>query len=204
MHVVVTNDVTALAREQLWFGAGRTHTTFGVITVGAGLGFAVVREGQVLEQLIDNGHLLAHSPVDASGPRCGLGHRGCVSAYLNRPDFERRLSHGSGTPRARSARRSATRVWPRARWSRTPPGRWDTSSPPSPAPCRPTGSCWPARTSSRCSPRRSWPATIAERLRPGPEETQRCALDVSTAPLTFTDWARGAAVISVQHVLGAV
>jgi hypothetical protein len=46
-------------------------------------------------------------------------------------------------------------------------------------------------------------ATITERLRPGPEETQRCELDVSTAPLTFTDWARGAAVTSVQRVLGA-
>ena len=47
-------------------------------------------------------------------------------------------------------------------------------------------------------------ATIAERLRPGPEETQRCELDVSTAPLTFTAWARGAAVTGVQYVLGAV
>ena len=46
-------------------------------------------------------------------------------------------------------------------------------------------------------------ATLAERLRDGPGH-ERCELDVSTAPLTFTDWARGAAVISVQHVLGAV
>ena len=60
--VVVTNDVTALAREQLWFGAGRTHSTFGVITVGAGLGFGVVREGRVVEQLIDDGHLVSHAP----------------------------------------------------------------------------------------------------------------------------------------------
>jgi len=46
--------------------------------------------------------------------------------------------------------------------------------------------------------------TIADRLRPGPQETQRCELDVSTAPLTFTDWARGAAVVSLQHSLGAL
>jgi hypothetical protein len=45
--------------------------------------------------------------------------------------------------------------------------------------------------------------TITDRLRPGPQETQRCVLDVSTAPLTFTDWARGAAVTSLQHILGA-
>ena len=44
---------------------------------------------------------------------------------------------------------------------------------------------------------------IADRLRPGPEETQRCALDIITTSLTFTDWARGAAVVGIQSVLGA-
>ena len=69
----MSNDVTALAREQLWFGAGRTHSTFGLVTVGAGLGFGVVREGVVVEELIDNGHPLAHAPIDSTGPRCGIG-----------------------------------------------------------------------------------------------------------------------------------
>jgi hypothetical protein len=45
---------------------------------------------------------------------------------------------------------------------------------------------------------------LAARLRLGPLETQRCTLDVSTAPLTFTDWARGAAVVSLQHSLGGL
>ena len=44
---------------------------------------------------------------------------------------------------------------------------------------------------------------IADRLRPGPDETQRCALDIVTTPLTFNDWARGAAVVGIQNVLGA-
>ena len=45
---------------------------------------------------------------------------------------------------------------------------------------------------------------IADRLRPGPDEVQRCTLDIVTTPLTFTDWARGAAVAGIQHVLGGV
>jgi predicted NBD/HSP70 family sugar kinase len=44
--------------------------------------------------------------------------------------------------------------------------------------------------------------TVAERLRPGPHEVQRCILDIVTTPLTFSDWARGAAVAGIQHVLG--
>jgi hypothetical protein len=45
---------------------------------------------------------------------------------------------------------------------------------------------------------------VADRLRPGPDEAQRCALDITTAPLTFNDWARGAAVVGIQNVLGAL
>src|SRR5919107_3927811 len=96
LPVFITNDVTALAREQLWFGAGRTHSTFGVITVGAGLGFAVVREGVAVEELIDNGHLLAHAPVDTRGPQCRIGHTGCAAAYLNREDIERHAAAAAG------------------------------------------------------------------------------------------------------------
>nr|BFE70537.1 hypothetical protein GCM10020092_038380 [Actinoplanes digitatis] len=98
LPVTIANDVAALAREQLWFGAGRTHSTFGVITVGAGLGFGVVREGVAVEELIDNGHLLAHAPVDTRGPECTLGHRGCAAAFLNREDIERHASAAAGRP----------------------------------------------------------------------------------------------------------
>ena len=111
--MVISNDVTALAREQLWFGAGRTHSTFGLVTVGAGLGFGVVREGHVLEQLIDNGHLLSHAPIDATGPACALGHHGCVAAYLNRDDIEARLAQHS-VRQCTSTNSFATPVTPQA------------------------------------------------------------------------------------------
>ena len=202
VRVVVTNDVTALAREQLWFGAGRTHSTFGVITVGAGLGFAVVREGLVLEQLIDNGHLLAHSPVDGSGPRCGLGHPGCVSAYLNKVDVEQRLLQESGTPHTfgDAVRDPGLASSPVVQEAARALGHVVATF---------AGALQTERivlAGEDVEPLFASPvvqATIDERLRPGPQEIQRCALDVSTARLTFSDWARGAAVTGVQHVLGA-
>ena len=201
--VVVTNDVTALAREQLWFGAGRTHSTFGVITVGAGLGFALVREGHVLEQLIDNGHLLAHSPVDTLGPRCELGHRGCAAAYLSRAGIESRMSQERGHP-------VTFDELVREPTFATDP--WHTDS------ARALGHLVATFAGALQTPRIVLAGedvdhvfasptvvdTIADRLRPGAQETQRCELDVSTAPLTFTDWARGAAVVSLQHSLGAL
>jgi predicted NBD/HSP70 family sugar kinase len=205
LPIIVTNDVTALAREQLWFGAGRTHSTFGIVTVGAGLGVGVVREGVAVEELIDNGHLLAHSPVDSSGPRCSVGHRGCASAFLNREDLERHASAAAKHPvtladlvqlRA-DGDKAATRLLADAARAlghivASFAGALQTN-------CIVLGGEDVAVFAD--SP--SLHEVIADRLRPGPLETQRCTLDLVTSPLTFTDWARGAAVAGIQHVLGA-
>ncbi len=202
-QVVVTNDVTALAREQLWFGAGRTHSTFGLITVGAGLGFGVVREGHVVERLIDNGHLLGHAPVNATGPSCSLGHRGCVAAYLYREEVEARMAreHAAATsfadlirdPAQADSRWLAEAAQALGHLVATFAGALQTDRI-----VLAGEDVEPLFTSPHMTD------TIADRLRPGPDETQRCELDVSTAPLTFIDWARGAAVVSLQHSLGAL
>jgi predicted NBD/HSP70 family sugar kinase len=205
LPVVVTNDVTALAREQLWFGAGRTHSTFGLITVGAGLGFGLVREGVVVEELIDNGHLLAHAPIDVRGPRCSLGHPGCVAAYLNRDDVERRASVAAGrrvtfddlvTAREAGDAAAADALDAAARalghLVATFAGALQTPR------IVLAGEDINAIASSA-----AMREVITDRLRPGPEEAQRCVLDITTEPLTFSDWARGAAVTGIQHVLGA-
>lgn len=205
LPVIVTNDVTALAREQLWFGAGRTHSTFGIITVGAGLGFGVVREGVAVEELIDNGHLLAHAPIDSRGPRCSLGHNGCVAAYLNREDIETHASVAVGHSvtfgdliRARSAGAAAAteRLDDAARalghLVATFAGALQTTC------IVLAGEDVAAFTDSA-----ALNEVIADRLRPGPAESQGCTLDILTTPLNFTDWARGAAVAGIQNVLGA-
>jgi len=206
LPVVVTNDVTALAREELWFGAGRTHSTFGLITVGAGIGFGVVREGVVVDELIDNGHLLAHAPIDTRGPRCGLGHTGCVAAYLNRDDIERHASAAAHRPVT-----FAGLVQARAAGDGTAAGLLDGAA-------RALGHLAATFAGALQTTRivlagedvaaiASSPAmtdVVADRLRPGPDEAQRCTLDITTAPLTFNDWARGAAVVGIQNVLGAL
>jgi predicted NBD/HSP70 family sugar kinase len=205
LPVVITNDVTALAREQLWFGAGRTHSTFGVITVGAGLGFGVVREGVVVEELIDNGHLLAHAPLDSGGPRCRMGHTGCVSAYLNRDDIEDHASTAAGRRldfdgivRLRAAGDGAATALlddaARAlgQLAATFAGALQTNR-----------IVLAGENVATIAESTAMAEAVADRVRPGPQETQRCALEISTAPISFNDWARGAAVVGIQNVLGA-
>jgi predicted NBD/HSP70 family sugar kinase len=197
--------VTALAREQLWFGAGRTHSTFGLITVGAGLGFGLVREGVVVEELIDNGHLLAHAPIDTRGPRCRIGHAGCAASYLNRDDVERHASTAADRPvtfreliQSRGAEAAAAGWLDGAAQAlghlvATFAGALQT-----------TCIVLAGEDVTTLAESPAMNQTIADRLRPGPEETQRCSLDIIATPLTFNDWARGAAVAGIQNVLGAV
>lgn len=205
LPVTISNDVTALAREQLWFGAGRTHSTFGVITFGAGLGFGVVREGVAVEELIDNGHLLAHAPVDTRGPRCRLGHTGCAAAYLDQEDIQDHASAAAG--RAVTFREL---IQARAAGDATAAGLLDGAA-------RALGhlvATFAGALQSTCivlagedidtlAGTAAMNEVIADRLRPGRDEAQRCTLDLITAPLTFTDWARGAAVVGIQNALGA-
>jgi predicted NBD/HSP70 family sugar kinase len=206
LPVIVTNDVTALAREQLWFGAGRTHTTFGVITVGAGLGFAAVREGIAAERLIDNGHLLAHAPIDPRGPRCRLGHRGCVAAYLNREDIQDHAPEAVPRPATLAALAQAAHAGDRESGRQldaaaralghlvaTVAGALQT-----------TCIVLAGEDVAALTAVAAMNETVADRLRPGPHEVERCALEIVTTPLTFNDWARGAAVAGIQHVLGGV
>lgn len=201
--VVVSNDVSALAREEQWFGAGRTHPTFGLVTVGAGLGFGLVREGKVVEELIDNGHLLSHSPIDSTGPQCALGHHGCAAAFLHRGEVETRMAKVAGAPA------SFADLVHDSRHRNTP---WLSEA------ARALGHLVATFAGALQTPRivlagedvaplaghPDFSATLADRLRPGPDETQQCALEVTTAPLTFGDWARGAAAVSLQHNLGAL
>jgi len=79
---VLDNDVVAFAESQHWFGAGRAHDRFALITIGAGIGYALVLHDRILRsQEVDIG-VFGHYIIDRAGPYCPSGHRGCAAAYL--------------------------------------------------------------------------------------------------------------------------
>jgi predicted NBD/HSP70 family sugar kinase len=203
LPVIATNDVAALAREQLWFGAGRTHSTFAVITVGAGIGFGVVREGRVVDQLLDNGQLLAHSPVDGRGPRCDVGHRGCVSAYLAHDAIESRGSERFGRPMTLEDIVAAGDAGDRkARRLLADAGRALGHLTATLAGALQTDRVVLAGESVEVfTAGDAMQAAIDERMRTGPGNTAHYTLDISIETLSFQDWAQGAAVTGVQFVL---
>lgn len=80
--VIVENDLLALAEAERWFGLGRGIDGFSVITIGAGVGYALVVHGEVVRSREAGLGLGGHIPLAANGPVCHLGHRGCAEAML--------------------------------------------------------------------------------------------------------------------------
>ncbi|MVA75311.1 ROK family protein [Auraticoccus sp. F435] len=78
--VVVENDVRALLTGEHMAGTGAGAHSLAMVTIGAGIGCALLLEGRVVHGshgvLGEIGHVLA----DSAGPRCHCGNVGCVEA----------------------------------------------------------------------------------------------------------------------------
>jgi predicted NBD/HSP70 family sugar kinase len=77
--VFLANDVAGLTKAQQWFGHGRHWSNFALITVGAGVGYGLVINDEVVPTQVSP---FSHFPIDPHGPLCPAGHRGCMTAYV--------------------------------------------------------------------------------------------------------------------------
>lgn len=91
--VYLDNDVVGLTKAQQWFGHGKGYTNFALLTVGAGIGYGLVINDEMVPTRVNP---VSHFPVDPSGPLCPLGHRGCMTAYLASESITSAVSVGHG------------------------------------------------------------------------------------------------------------
>jgi predicted NBD/HSP70 family sugar kinase len=80
--VLVDNDVNTLAAAQIVHGNGRDHESFMVVTIGLGVGCAIVHQGTVSRGAHGGAGEIGHIPVADDGPPCGCGNTGCLEAYV--------------------------------------------------------------------------------------------------------------------------
>jgi predicted NBD/HSP70 family sugar kinase len=83
LPVVIENDVNTLAVAEQWFGAGSSFPTFALVTIGAGVGGALVLDGQLWRGVSGAAGELGHMVVDPDGPLCHCGKRGCLEAVVS-------------------------------------------------------------------------------------------------------------------------
>lgn len=85
VRVALENDGDAAALGEAAWGAGRGKSRLIYVTVGTGIGGGIVLDGQ-LYRGVDRAHPeVGHHVIDASGPPCTCGFRGCWEALATGP-----------------------------------------------------------------------------------------------------------------------
>lgn len=90
--VILDNDVNALAVAEQWFGAGRGVTDFLVLSLGRGVGLGMVLNGRLYRGANGGAGEFGHTVVQADGPLCACGKRGCLEALVSDPAIARQVS----------------------------------------------------------------------------------------------------------------
>lgn len=76
-------DSNAAAAAEYRFGAGRGASRLLGITIGTGLGGAVIINGEMLRYTGECAGDLGHIILDPEGPQCSCGARGCLEAFVS-------------------------------------------------------------------------------------------------------------------------
>lgn len=201
LPVVVENDVQALTAAEHWFGAAAGCTDFVLITIGAGVGCGLVVNNQLVEGANGGSGQVGHLPISDGGPLCEQGHRGCARSYLAASSITRQVSATLGRPvdyaqvleLAETGEPVSARVVTEAcRALGTLIGMVTSVTAPAKIILSGEGVPLAARNLSQ----------VQERAR----EIQHWTLPdipVEVAPFTFSEWARGAAVIALRDQIDA-
>jgi glucokinase len=81
--VVVENDANAAGWAEFRFGAGRGTTDMLMLTVGTGLGGAIILDRRLVRGRWGVAAEVGHLRVVPGGHQCGCGHEGCWEQYAS-------------------------------------------------------------------------------------------------------------------------
>ena len=85
VRVALENDGDAAALGEAAWGAGRGKSRLIYVTVGTGIGGGIILDGQ-LYRGADKAHPeVGHHVIEASGPQCSCGFRGCWEVLATGP-----------------------------------------------------------------------------------------------------------------------
>ncbi len=94
LPITIENDATMALIGELAFGAARGMTSAVLLTIGTGIGGAIIDRGEVLRGK-DTAGQLGHTIVRPGGRPCVCGWRGCVETESAGPAFALHLAaHG--------------------------------------------------------------------------------------------------------------
>ncbi|HEX4444530.1 MAG TPA: ROK family glucokinase [Galbitalea sp.] len=81
LDITVDNDANAAGWAEFRFGAGRLFSDMTMLTIGTGVGGAIVTEDRLFRGGFGAGAEIGHLRVVPDGLPCGCGARGCIEQY---------------------------------------------------------------------------------------------------------------------------
>ena len=89
----VESDVRAAAEGEAVFGAGRGHPLFIYVTVGTGISYCLMQNGQPLKGVNGNAITMASSPLSTVCTHCGTKLRPVLEEFASGPAIAKRFAH---------------------------------------------------------------------------------------------------------------
>ncbi|MCX5976498.1 MAG: ROK family protein [Coprothermobacterota bacterium] len=96
---LIENDVKAAALGELYFGQGLRVRDFVLVTLGTGIGGAIVHEGKLLRGAGNAAGEIGHLTLERFGPQCGCGKQGCYEALASGTAIRRSFLYALGRGR---------------------------------------------------------------------------------------------------------
>jgi len=103
-EVVIENDANAAGWAEFRFGAASKYGSMMMLTLGTGVGGAVVADGKLMRGGFGIGGELGHVTVVDGGIKCGCGRLGCVEQYSSGTALLRELRSIASSSSAEGAR----------------------------------------------------------------------------------------------------
>lgn len=83
LPVLLENDANAAGWAEFRFGAGSDSRSMVMLTIGTGVGGAIISDGVLLKGGFGIAGELGHAVLFPGGRECGCGQRGCVESYCS-------------------------------------------------------------------------------------------------------------------------
>lgn len=139
LPVQMGNDANLMGLGETMYGAGQGAQNVVFLTVGTGIGGAVVIGGKLFNGFANRGTELGHVPLIANGEPCACGSVGCLEHYASTSALVRRFSKRAaeagisfpGEESTESLSYASTKKetsWQRSAWTSIATS-WDTASP---------------------------------------------------------------------------
>jgi glucokinase len=82
-RVFLENDANAAALGEKWLGAGRDAENMAMVTLGTGIGGAIILNGKIFYGMNGMAGEFGHITVEPNGVPCGCGNHGCAERYAS-------------------------------------------------------------------------------------------------------------------------